>query len=370
MRIFHTSDNHIGMTFNRYPDGIREKLVDQRLKSLENMVVRANEEGADLFVVAGDLFNSLRIKKSLITDTAQVLSKFSGACVLVLPGNHDYYTENEELWKLFLAKSREEVVLINENKPFDLRDYGLSAMVYPAVCDSKHSKENKLAWIRQVDLDENLLNICLAHGAFEGITPDIEGNYFYMSRKDLTSLNMDLCLIGHTHVPYPEDGLVREDRIFNAGTHEPDGMNYRLSGSAFIIDIDDKKYIRSRRLETGHFLFRDEGIAIASFDDLENKLSAYKRDDFSRTLLRLNVKGYLEEEFTKSKNELFKSFSEGLFYSQIIDQDLKLTLKKEDLNKYFVDGSFPLKFLENVIGQDDQDLLQKAFELVEGARGD
>ena len=38
LRILHTADNHIGLSFNQYPEAVRERLIEERFASLGRMV--------------------------------------------------------------------------------------------------------------------------------------------------------------------------------------------------------------------------------------------------------------------------------------------------------------------------------------------
>lgn len=365
IKIFHTSDNHLGMKFAKYPDDIKDKLIDARLSSIKKMVEYANESAANLFVVAGDLFNSLNIPEKLIKAALDELNKFTGV-VLVLPGNHDYYSGNEKLWKTFEDYMSDEIILLNDFKPHDLSDYGLNAVVYPAHCDSKHSKSNNISWISTQKPEETKINIGIAHGAFEGITPDLEGNYFYMTRAELTSMPMDIWLIGHTHVPYPADGKPSEDRIYNAGTHEPDGMNYRYEGSGFLIEIDENKNINSSRYISGKYRFEDVSLKINSIWDLESALQKYSSEENANKLLRIKISGMLDRDEYESKNAIYDKLNSYLAYLNIVDDELKIRLTKEDIGDYFIEGSFPHKMLSKL--GNDEEALQIAFEMIENSR--
>ena len=67
LKIFCTSDLHLGMKFANYPDHIRESLVEARFKTLENLIEKANSEKCDMFIVAGDLFDRISVAKGDIT---------------------------------------------------------------------------------------------------------------------------------------------------------------------------------------------------------------------------------------------------------------------------------------------------------------
>ena len=192
------------MKFNNYGDGVKEILSEARFLSLENMIVQANKLNTDIFVVAGDLFNTIQVSKKDINRSVNILDKFNGSCVLVLPGNHDYDNEMLDLWRDFTRVPSEKIVLLNKEEEYYLNDYGLDVVVYPAPCHSKHSEENNLAWIKEKGMaNRGKYHIGIAHGALEGLSPDLEGNYYYMSMDELSSIDTDLWLIGHTHIQYP-----------------------------------------------------------------------------------------------------------------------------------------------------------------------
>lgn len=90
LRILHTADNHIGPSFNQYPEAARGRLMDERFASLERLVATANHRQANFIVVAGDLFDKTTVTKAQIERVVKMLGKFEGESVLVLAGNHDF----------------------------------------------------------------------------------------------------------------------------------------------------------------------------------------------------------------------------------------------------------------------------------------
>ena len=141
LKIFHTGDIHIGMKFNGYGENVKENLVEARFLALENMINKSNELNTDIFVVAGDLFNNIQVAKRDINRTVRILDKFNGACVLVLPGNHDYDNGVIELWQEFSNIPSEKVLLINEERPYILDDYDLDINEVVIGAIQTHFKE-------------------------------------------------------------------------------------------------------------------------------------------------------------------------------------------------------------------------------------
>src|SRR5690554_7109034 len=107
IKIFHTADLHLGMRFAGYPE-IQNELINARYETLEKMVAIANKEESDLFVIAGDLFDRVTVKAKEISRTVKILNEFNGELVIVLPGNHDYYTSDSSLWENFSQLARSE----------------------------------------------------------------------------------------------------------------------------------------------------------------------------------------------------------------------------------------------------------------------
>ena len=108
IRLFVTGDNHFGKKYDRAEyngvekaSAVKDKLIESRFDVLSDMVKKAEADGCDLFFVTGDLFDNINtIKVSDVKRVVDILAAFPGN-VVVLPGNHDYYTGDEKVWKDF-----------------------------------------------------------------------------------------------------------------------------------------------------------------------------------------------------------------------------------------------------------------------------
>lgn len=362
LKIFHTGDIHLGMRFNSYAENSRKKLIEARFNSLENMINKSNDLGSNIFVVAGDLFNTVTVAKRDIERAVQILEKFNGNCVLVLPGNHDYDNGNTELWKVFNGNPSEKILFLNEKRKYYLEEYDINGIVYPAPCHNKHSSENALGWIEGIeDWDEDTYHIGIAHGALEGLSADIEGVYYPMTKAELEDIPVHLWLLGHTHVQYPQGEEIRNNKIFNAGTPEPDGLNYRDIGAAWSITLEDEK-VRARRVETGEYRFIDQDFYIDRKEDLEELKELALKEDPDKKVLRLNLKGNISEEIYNSLSKFYGELDREVFSLLIVDDELGIKVDDEVIEREFTKGSFPYEFLNSL--KDDEEALQIAYELI------
>lgn len=367
IKIFHTADLHIGMKFNGYPDSIKSKLQQSRSDVLPKMVQLANEENCNLFVIAGDLFHSINgIDKKTIAQAAQALEAFQGECVLVMPGNHDYDNDMIDLWKSFNKNASEKVLYLNQEIPVSLADYGLNITVYPAPCHSKHCDSNNIGWIMDQDIDPQQINIGIAHGSLEGISPDMDLSYFYMSMRELERLPMDVWLLGHTHVAYPLHQSIKEWRIFNPGTPEPDGLDCSHSGNAWIITVDEQKKVSAERVKTGIYRFLDQELAITGSDDLDQLESYLLGNHPGTTIARIHLNGRVKADTFNYRQDILRKIEQELAYLIMDDSNLGIKITTDKINQEFTGGSFPQQFLSAL--SDDEEALQMAYELIMGVR--
>jgi len=365
LKILLSGDLHIGMKFNGYPENLRQQLTEARFQVLDRLIEQANENECHLLVIAGDLFDKTTVPARDVERVAVTLDKFAGDCVLVMPGNHDYDNGMSTLWSSFKKRLSGKTVLLNEFRPYYLQEYDLDVAVYPAPCQRKHSGKNNLGWMaQQIRLEAAKWYIGIAHGSLEGLSPDLNQEYFPMKRQELEALDLDLWLLGHAHIPYPAQHTTNGQRIFNAGVPEPDGMDCQHEGHAWLLEVADDKEVQGRLLTTGIFRFLNECRAIESADDLEALLLEFSGGPAERTILRLELSGVLPSEVFARKEEYYRKLSSVLANLQIEDTRLRVRISPEIIEQEFTAGSFPYRFLNEFLARGDQDALQLAYEML------
>jgi DNA repair exonuclease SbcCD nuclease subunit len=362
LKIMHTGDVHLGMKFNQYPQ-ISSQLEEARYQALENVVVEANKRKSNLLAVAGDLFDKANIKSVNITKTIEILDKFSGDAVLILPGNHDYSDGMTTLWDKFKKEIKGRMLILDQEKIYDLRGFGISAAVYPAPCDSKLSSENKLGWIKELkERPTQDYHLALAHGALAGFSPDLNDNYFKMSREELLDLEMDLWLLGHSHLPYPQKRKVNMQKIFNNGTPEPDGMDCRHQGTAWFIELDQKKQVQAEQVRTGIYHFSDLEKEISSKLELEKLIAEILAFEPQNKILRLKLIGELAREDFEEKDRYLTELRDNCFYTKIDQSDLKMKIDQDLIAAEFAENSFPYQLLNEL--EENNQALHLAYKML------
>lgn len=376
LKIFLTGDNHIG------ENKANTKLHDNRINVFTNMVDKANEEKCDVFVIAGDLFDDNSVKKKELINVLNILKKFNGTVVL-LPGNHDYYDIDSELWGNFneIKNEYKNVLLLNEYREYSIKCNDCDVLLYPALCKSKHPNpgENNLGWIKKLNLDKTSgIRIGIAHGAIDGETYDTEeGDYFKMTRDELNGLPIDLWLIGHTHVPFPKTMSEKyestKETIFNAGTHVQEDVSRDTDGYCFIIELDGNKNVKAKKFMSGNLFYKRITINVKP-GELESKLNRElkKYKDNTKIDLRLNGRVDIEEYDNKEElieselkrfNEELKKFDDSCTYSTL---NLNKVIDQKYINSKYPETSIYAKLLTALLG--DPKETQMADELLDTLR--
>jgi DNA repair exonuclease SbcCD nuclease subunit len=370
MKLYVTGDNHFGRKFDKYE--IKNQLVESRYACLEEMVKQAEAEKCEFFVITGDLFdNTHAIARKDVKRVVDILGCFDQH-VLVLPGNHDFYSGNEKLWEDFsdAADTYSNIITLNSYEPIELDSTDGPVVFYPAYCDMKHSDTNRLAWIKRAEIDSDKINIGIAHGALEGLTCDTEGVYFPMSRNELQGIGMDAWLLGHAHIAEPAiaaDEDVPGYSIFNAGTHEQLDLHNNTEGNAFVITVEKKNDIKrvfAKRVVTGAIRYFDSTLEFKTADarGLEDAIQEKVKDFPSKAIVRLTLKGSISSTDYAEKERIYEANLNRFMSWKIIDSDLSERITKEKIENEYSEMGFAAKFLNNLI--DDPVELQMAYEVI------
>ena len=297
IRIVHTADNHLDLPFKQYPAEVASRLIEERFLALGRLVAVANERNAHFFVVAGDLFDSTRVKVGDIDKAAAVLRGFDGVAVIVVPGNHDHYANSEtEVWRRFRrateADARIDLLVDPAVKSYDVE--GQAVHFFPCACPSKTGAEPTIGWVAEAAAQHATgLKIGIAHGNVTGLGLDAEGQYFNMEPAALEAAGIATWLLGHIHVPFPTSESGERSPYFMAGTHTPDSLRCRHAGSAWSIECDGDRVTRYERLAPGEITFRRLTQELLSADDVAGIVRTCEALDAGSTVIDLQLSGRL-----------------------------------------------------------------------------
>lgn len=362
LKIFHIADFHLGRTFRNLPEA-QDTLSEARYETLQKTIDKANELETDILVIAGDLFDRTSMKVGDIQKAVRAINQFAGEVVLVLPGNHDYITADSQLWDRFKKEAEDHVLVLDKKEPLELSVFDPEVVVYPAPCHAKHSADHAIGWVEDAEKYKEALHIGIAHGSLEGVSPDFNQRYFPMAIRELEQSGVDLWLMGHTHITWPEQPDKR-DAIFNPGTPEPDGFSCNHEGCAFLHTVGEDKEITTEIVSTGTYRFVQKSEQVSSIRDVQDLVKQFGEDSWQQAVVELEVSGKLEEEAFEAWQDSRSQIRDSVLELRLDDTDVRRKVTSEQIQKEFSEGSFPEQLLSSFSEDKEEEELQMAFELI------
>ncbi|MBO5271092.1 MAG: DNA repair exonuclease [Clostridia bacterium] len=90
LKILHTGDLHLGSPYTGLGAREREERITAEARDFRRLCERANEEHVDLFLIAGDLFDTRTPSTATVNTVFDALEALN-CPVVIAPGNHDPY---------------------------------------------------------------------------------------------------------------------------------------------------------------------------------------------------------------------------------------------------------------------------------------
>lgn len=340
LRILHTADHHLGISFGQYPDDVRQHLLEERFAALQRLVDIANERQAHFLVVAGDLFDKQGVPKKLVKRAVEILAAFDGEHVLVLPGNHDFCEgPASNLWTEFraLAEGTRVLALLEPAaKEFDAGD--VRVRFYPCPCPAKHGRDHVIGWVAAEEKEPGLLHVGIAHGNVEGLGLDANQQYFNMSERELRSAGVHTWLLGHIHVPAPAAGTTGRPAYFMAGIHTPDSLKCSHAGHAWWIELESDGSCRFESVVRGRVRFARIGRVLDGAAAVDALRAECARFDAPSTILDLQLDGRLGEADFDDLRHLIGELR-GRFLHLTSDLSIAPLLDAAGIERRFPDGT-------------------------------
>jgi exonuclease SbcD len=365
LTILAVSDLHLGMKFAGLPD-VQAELAEARFACLERIVALANERRVDLLLVAGDLFHQVSVAKRDVLRAAQLLRGFEGRLTAVLPGNHDHLSPGQDsLWPAFRDACGDRVLVLDEGRPYPLAHYDLDACLYPGPCRLMHSAENAIGWVKSAGRTAGARHhVGVAHGSLAGVSPDLDGSYYPMREDELGASGLDLWVVGHTHLRYPERPG-RASRVFIPGTPEPDGYDCAHAGSAWLLRLDDGA-VGAEPVEAGAYRFVHETLDAPTAENLAALVSRHGGAGAAREVLKVRLAGRLAPEERAALADAERAIHARVLHLDWDDTGVRERIDRAAIDAAYPAGSFPHRLLSSLL--DDPEALEIAHQALEEAR--
>lgn len=315
IRLIHCADLHLDSPFSGLDATLSEARRAQQREIFRALICYAKNHRADLFLIAGDLFDSGYTSSSTVKFVADMLATLD-CPVIITPGNHDPYREGG----LYSTAFPENVTVFTGEKLSSVYFAKINVAVHGYAFTSDRHDENPLDG--GVRLDPSKINILCAHADLDVPL----SKYAPITSRQIAESGFDYAALGHIHNPPQIKTLGRTVTAYS-GCLEGRSFDELGFGGAIAVDIDDRNITYEKvRIAKHRYMVETLDITGAANDDdtiakIRQRIAVcnYQND----TALRVILTGALSPDYIPSPAAL-RDGIEGLYSLDIKDETLPL----------------------------------------------
>jgi DNA repair exonuclease SbcCD nuclease subunit len=252
LRLLHTADVHLGARHADLGDAASAQRARQ-LAAFTAAIDLAIEERVDLFVVAGDLFDSNVQPRRSVERAAAELARLVAARIrtVLVPGTHDVY-DRSSVYRAYdlkaMAGSREPddlLTVLTPDRPW-VHLQALDAVVHGPCFATKRAPHSPLRDIGATDAPPATWRIGVLHAALS-IPGRTDGDEVVITTDEIAASGLDYLALGHWHSAHvAKAGSVR---YAYAGAPEPVAVDQDRAGKVLLVTLDEGPTGRSVGIE-------------------------------------------------------------------------------------------------------------------------
>lgn len=345
MKFIHSGDFHIASSFE-YSSFSKDLALERRndiWRSVESLIEKAKTENIDFLLLSGDLYNEEYITLSELKRLVDLLSQIDNINIFIIFGNHDPYRDTSK-WKLLNIPKNIFLFKKDHLEKIEFEDYIIYGISF---IDDILNKDNIFS---DVKLNRNKKNILLLH-------TDINNPNFRYQPVELNLLNgigFDYIALGHIHKP-----TMIKDNIMYPGSIEP--LSFKEQGiHGAILGEFKEDDLSLELLDLSRSIFTEKDYRIEgefNFYELKDLIVNEWINPNKKNFLRINLLGYLPEEFDLDIDSLQEELKDLVTHLEIINKmENNYNLEKiMEINKNNIVGIF----VKNMLNKDMENPINK-----------
>ena len=331
LRLLHTADVHLGA---RHAD-LGEAATAQRERqfaAFKASVDLAIEQKVDLFIIAGDLFDSNTQPRRSVERVAAELQRLAGAKIrsVLVPGTHDCY-EHSSIYRAYDLKAMagstpddDLVTVMTPDRPsIDLP--ALDATVHAVVFPSKRAPYSPL---RDVHVDRAAeprpatWQIGVVHGAL-AIPDRTDRDEVVVTKEEIAATGLDYLALGHWHSA--QKGKAGTTTYAYSGAPEPVAVDQDGAGKALLVTLDEaagKRTVMVEEEPVGRTTFERVDLDAARLKgqpDLLARLQAKANPDL---VLEVRLTGVRPDDLDIDTSEVEDQLKASFLRVRVRDQSM------------------------------------------------
>ena len=305
MHLIHTADWQIGKPYGTVADEQKRfRLQQERLAAIGRIRDVVHLQGAQLVLVAGDLFDSPTPAATAVLEVLALIGEMA-VPVLVIPGNHDHGAPGTVWHRDDFQRHQRQLApnlqLLLQREPLLLDQ----AVLLPCPLLRNQDSRDPSQWLRGLDwasLPTDRPRIVLAHGGVHGFG----GRDYEADEEAQSGANnlIDLACLPADQIDYIALGDWHNlkqvsPKAWYSGTPEPDRFDQgedNQRGQVLLVEVERGGTPQVQPQSTGRLSWHNLRVRFSGDGDLdrfERQLDELTAGRVARDLLRLEVSGSL-----------------------------------------------------------------------------
>jgi DNA repair exonuclease SbcCD nuclease subunit len=319
VKFYHISDVHIGRSFNsgNYTQDVCSKRRQDIKETFYKVLDMCVEEGIELLLISGDLFEDKYISLSELTDIYRKFQMMAEVQIVICAGNHDPIINEESCYNLVNWSENVHIFGPDFSK-ISLEE--LNTDIYSFSWQTKEITEMDLNDIVIEDYTKN--NILMLHG--DAYNSSV---YLPLDMAMLETKGFDYIALGHIHKPdcsnekwaypgslEPLDFSETGEHGFIKGTIEDSVLSYQFMPMA-------------KRQHIIKEVLVNEDMSFEEIKDLI--IYETEKEMLNNCMFKVYLRGMKDINVKINTKELKEAVEQSIFFCQIIDE----TINNYDLER-------------------------------------
>jgi len=318
LRLLHTADVHLGARHADLGDAAAAQR-ERQFAAFKASVDLAISEQVDLFLVAGDLFDSNVQPKRSVERVAAELGRLAKARIrsVLVPGTHDVY-DRSSVYRAYdiatLAGSRPQddlIVVLTPEHPW-VHLQALDVVVHGPCFPTKRAPYSPLRDLAALEVPPATWKVGVVHAAV-AIPGRTDGDEVVVTVEEIAATGLDYLALGHWHSA--QVAKTKGITYAYAGAPEAIAVDQDKAGKVLLVTLDDKAgahtvHVEERQVGRTTFARQElDASTIGSQPSFIEKLKAQADPDLVLDVRLIGVRpDELDLEPEEVENALKSSF--------------------------------------------------------------
>jgi len=314
VRLLHTADVHLGARYRDLGPTAAEQR-ERQMAAFKASVELALSEKVDLFLVAGDLFDSNTQPRRSVEAVAAQLRRLADGHVaaVLLPGTHDVY-DAASIYRAYdlaaLAGHERDagVVVLTPDRPMQ-RYPALDLTVHGICFPAKRAPHSPLEGFRVPTGDTSRWHVGVIHGSL-AIPGKTDRDEVVFTADEIAASGFDYLALGHWHSV--QEGRSGKVPWAYSGAPEPVALDQDQAGNVLLVTLgadgpDKRVSIEQRRVGRTRFVALEMDLGeVPSQAALEEAIAAKADGD---AVLDLRLRGVWRDDLDLDADELERALT-------------------------------------------------------------